>query len=118
MEGSSVTIPCVYLHKEDNLKLLWFKDSKFDENTKLFNGTIVYSNTKERPPSPEYSNRVEYITDITSKSTTEKDKWIQCNLRIADLQITDSGNYSFRFIGSEDNKYMSTAMNLTVKGEQ
>ncbi|XP_051720106.1 B-cell receptor CD22 isoform X2 [Ctenopharyngodon idella] len=116
MEGSSVTIPCVYLHKEDNLKLLWFKDSKFDDNTKLFNGTIVYSNTKERPPSPEYSNRVEYITDITSTSMTEN-KWIQCNLRITDLQTTDSGNYSFRLIGSKkENKYMSTAMNLIVKG--
>lgn len=111
-----MTIPCVYLYKEDNLKLLWFKDPQFDDKTKLFNGTIVYSNTDERPPSQNYSNRVEYITNITSK--TAKNKWIQCDLRITDLQKKDSGNYSFRFIGSENIKFMSTAMNLTVTGEQ
>ncbi|ROI15230.1 B-cell receptor CD22 [Anabarilius grahami] len=112
-EGSSVTIPCVYLYKEDNLKLLWFKDPKYDVTTQLFNGIIVYSNTDERPTSPEYKvNRVEYITDITSNM--EKGKWIQCDLRITDLKTTDSGNYSFRFLGSKKNKYMSTAMNLTV----
>ncbi|XP_048017631.1 B-cell receptor CD22 isoform X2 [Megalobrama amblycephala] len=112
-ERSSVTIPCVYFYKEDKLKLLWFKDPQFDEKTKLFNGTIVYSNTDERPTSPEYrGNRVEYITNKTSK--TEKNKWIQCDLRITDLQTTDSGNYSFRFLGSGDNKYMSKATNLTV----
>ncbi|XP_067221715.1 B-cell receptor CD22 isoform X2 [Chanodichthys erythropterus] len=110
-EGSSVTIPCSYMYK-DQLKLLWFKDPKFDDKKKKFIGTIVYSNTDERPPSQDYSNRVEYITDITSKTATNK--WIQCDLRITDLQTTDSGNYSFRFLGSGDNKYMSKAMNLTV----
>lgn len=116
-EGSSVTIPCAYFYKEDNLKLLWFKDPTFDDKTKLFNGTIVYSNADERPKSPEYrDNRVKYITNKTSNM--EKNKWIQCDLRITDLKTTDSGNYSFRFLGSKNNKYMSTAMNLTVTGEQ
>ncbi|XP_067306339.1 B-cell receptor CD22-like isoform X2 [Pseudorasbora parva] len=114
-EGSSITIPCGYLKQKEqsNLKLLWFKDPYFDTKSEMFNGTIVYSNTKERPQSPDYSNRVEYMTNLTS--TMQIKEWIQCDLRITNLQKTDSGNYSFRFIGSEKNKYMSKAMTLTVK---
>lgn len=115
-EGSSVTISCEYLKNEDNLALLWFKDPNFDELSKTFNGTIVYSNRNERPQSPGYSKRVEYITDLTS--TSKKNDWIQCNLRITDLQKTDSGNYSFRFIGLGDYKYISKNMSLKVTGEQ
>ncbi|XP_077063904.1 B-cell receptor CD22-like isoform X2 [Siphateles boraxobius] len=110
-EGSSVTIPCAYFKKEKDLKLLWFKDPNFAKDSQMFDGTIVYSNTDERPQSPDYSNRVKYITNVTS--TTKENVWIQCNLLITDLQKTDSGNYSFRFIGSKD-KYISKAMNLTV----
>lgn len=116
-EGSSVTIPCAYLKKENNLKLLWFKDQIYDEHSKKFNGTIVYSNSAERRQSPDYSNRVKYITNLSSMTNT--DDWIQCNLIITDLQKKDSGNYSFRFIGSgEKNRYMSTALSLKVTGEQ
>lgn len=98
------------------MALLWFKDPHFDQLSQTFNGTIVYSNRKERPQSPGYFNRVEYITDVTS--TSKVNSWIQCKLRITDLQKTDSGNYSFRFIGSKENKYMSKEMRLNVTGEQ
>lgn len=112
-----MTIPCAYLNKEDNLKLLWFKDPNFDKHLHTFNGTIVHSIRDERPKSPDYSNRVKYITNITSM--TKKDDWIQCNLIITDLQKTDSGNYSFRIIGSKHQyRYMSKAMSLKVTGEQ
>lgn len=114
-EGSSVTIPCSYKKpKDETYTILWFKDSIFLED-KTFNGTIVYSNTEERPQSPGYSSRVEYITDTTSPE--DQTDWIKCDLRITDLQMTDSGEYSFRFIG-KDTRYMSKALSLKVKGEQ
>ncbi|KAK7172120.1 hypothetical protein R3I93_004425 [Phoxinus phoxinus] len=111
-EGSSVTIPCAYFKKEDNLTLLWFKDSHYDTKSQMFNGTIVYSNRKERPQSPDYFNTSEYITNLTP--TAKENVWIQCDLRITDLRKTDSGSYRFRFIGSEKNKYISKAMTLIV----
>ncbi len=107
-----MTIPCSYKKtKDETYTILWFKDSIYLED-KTFTGTIVYSNTKERPQSPGYSSRVEYITD-----TTSPENWIQCDLRITDLQMTDSGKYSFRFIGKVT-RYMSNALSLKVKGEQ
>uniref|UniRef100_A0A672L229 Ig-like domain-containing protein n=1 Tax=Sinocyclocheilus grahami TaxID=75366 RepID=A0A672L229_SINGR len=82
-EGSCVTIPCVYKNlKDETCTLLWFKDPKYDEVSKMFIGTIVYSNTEERPQSPQRKHQTYY--------------WIKCDLRITDLQKTDSGNYGFR----------------------
>ncbi|XP_051965491.1 B-cell receptor CD22-like isoform X2 [Xyrauchen texanus] len=57
-----------------------------------------------------YSSRVEYIT-----YERDSDKRIKCDLRINDLQKTDSGNYSFRYISSAT-KYMSKEnMTLTIE---
>uniref|UniRef100_A0A8C1VQK7 B-cell receptor CD22 n=1 Tax=Cyprinus carpio TaxID=7962 RepID=A0A8C1VQK7_CYPCA len=114
-EGSCVTITCAYRKlKDEKYTLLWFKDPEYDNVSKMFNGTIVYSNTVERPQSPAYSSRVEYITDATSpmQQTQQNYNWIKCDLRINDLQKTDSGKYKFRTICSE--KYMSKALTLTV----
>nr|XP_055053185.1 B-cell receptor CD22-like [Misgurnus anguillicaudatus] len=111
-EGSCVTISCTYDQTQDkNLKLLWFKNPVYDNDLKMFIGSIVYSNTDDRPQSAGYSSRVEYITDKTENSTNS---WIKCDLRINDLQKTDSGNYSLRVIGSDKYKYISTPMSLTV----
>uniref|UniRef100_A0A673LVW8 B-cell receptor CD22 n=1 Tax=Sinocyclocheilus rhinocerous TaxID=307959 RepID=A0A673LVW8_9TELE len=114
-EGSCVTIPCAYKKlKDETCTLLWFKDPKYDDVSKMFIGTIVYSNIEERPQSPAYSSRVEYITDATSlkQQKHQNDHWIKCDLRITDLQKTDSGNYGFRVINSE--KFMSETLTLTV----
>ncbi|KAA0701804.1 Titin [Triplophysa tibetana] len=107
-EGSCVTISCTYEHGNDkNIKLLWFKDPVYDKT--LYTGTILYSNTADRSQSPGYSSRVEYITE---KATGYQKK---CDLKINDLQKTDSGNYNFRIIRSDvGTKYMSKAMKLTV----
>ncbi|XP_073719546.1 B-cell receptor CD22 [Misgurnus anguillicaudatus] len=111
-EASCVTISCTYYQRQDqNLKLLWFKNPVYDQKAKTFNGTIVYSNTDDRNQSAGYSSRVEYITD---KTENPRNSWIKCDLRINDLQKTDSGNYSLRVIGSDKYKYMSTPMSLTV----
>ncbi|KAL6471388.1 hypothetical protein MHYP_G00200380 [Metynnis hypsauchen] len=100
-EGSCITINCTYKAQED-LQLLWFKDPQWNETEKRFNGIIVYSNTEDRPQSPEYSSRVEYGSHSAS-----------CTLRIKDLQISDSGNYKFRYIHAKE-KYMSEAFHLTI----
>ncbi|KAI7801205.1 B-cell receptor CD22 precursor, partial [Triplophysa rosa] len=109
-EGSCVTIACTYKHGYDqNIKLLWFKDPNYDRDKKSYTGTIVYSNADDRPQSPGYSSRVEFITGKAEEAT---DYWRKCDLKINDLQKSDSGNYSFRI--DSDTKYMSKAMNLTV----
>ncbi|XP_056612039.1 B-cell receptor CD22 [Triplophysa dalaica] len=110
-EGSCVTIPCTYKHgNAKNIKLLWYKDPEYDKELKLFTGTILYSNTVDHPQSPGYSSRVEYIT---GKAEKDKDR-SKCDLKINDLQKTDSGIYTFRFIYSDNSKYMIKALNLTV----
>ncbi|XP_026137796.1 B-cell receptor CD22-like isoform X2 [Carassius auratus] len=110
-EGSSVTIPCSYKKPVDtNYTLLWFKDAIYLKY-QTFDGTIVYSNTKERPQSLHYSSRVEYITDATPEN--KQGDWIKCDLRITDLQKTDSGKYTFRLIS--DTRFMSKALSLKVK---
>ncbi|XP_052432702.1 hemicentin-2 isoform X40 [Carassius gibelio] len=110
-EGSSVTIPCSYKKPVDTkYTLLWFKDAIFIKH-QTFDGTIVYSNTEERPQSLHYSSRVEYITDATPEK--KKGDWIKCDLRITDLRKTDSGKYTFRLIS--DTRFMSKALSLKVK---
>ncbi|KAL7849082.1 hypothetical protein SRHO_G00207050 [Serrasalmus rhombeus] len=109
-EGSCITINCTYKAQED-MQLLWFKDSQWNETESKFNGIIVYSNTKDRPQSPQYSNRVEYQGGYERNKHTSHSA--SCTLRIKDLQMSDSGNYTFRFIKGE-NKYMSKPLHLTI----
>ncbi|KAK3560888.1 hypothetical protein QTP86_022881 [Hemibagrus guttatus] len=104
-EGSCVTINCKYLFKEE-MQLLWFKDPRWNDNEKRFDGTVVYSNAKERPQDPEYSDRVIFLLENNSA-------WATCSLKINDLKVTDSGNYTFRYITKAD-KFMSSVFNLTV----
>ncbi|XP_073674432.1 B-cell receptor CD22-like [Garra rufa] len=120
-EGSCVTIPCTYeKRKGKTYTLLWFQNPNYDDESKMFKGTIVYSNTEDRPQSPGYSSRVEYITDATSLTQQHNEKdMIKCDLRITDLQKTDSGNYALRMVSPAVRaqysfKYMSKVVNLTV----
>ncbi|XP_053543548.1 sialoadhesin isoform X1 [Ictalurus punctatus] len=106
-EGSCVTIKCKYKYQKE-LKLLWIKDPKWIEKEKRYDGIIVYSNTDERPQVAEYSNRVEFFNDQSSQ-------WTNCTIKIQDLKKNDSGNYTFRYIGSD--KYISNTFLLTVVGE-
>ncbi|XP_058269937.1 B-cell receptor CD22 [Hemibagrus wyckioides] len=106
-EGSCVTINCKYIFEKE-MQLLWFKNPKWNDTTKRFDGTFVYSNTKERPQDPEYSNRV-----IFHEDTAEHQTWATCTLKINDLKVKDSGIYTFRYIKGT-NKFMSSAFSLTV----
>ncbi|XP_060743822.1 B-cell receptor CD22-like [Tachysurus vachellii] len=104
-EGSCVTISCIFWFKE-NMILLWLKDPKWNATKNAFDGTVVYSNTKERPQDLQYSNRVKFIH--------EPNTWATCSLQINDLKVNDSGNYTFRYIKGND-KYLSKIFTLTVK---
>ncbi|XP_053503681.1 hemicentin-2-like [Ictalurus furcatus] len=105
-EGSCVTINCKFKY-QDGLQLLWIKDPKWIEKEKRFDGIIVYNSTDEQPQVTEYSNRVEFFNDRKQSS-----HWTNCTLKIHDLKKNDSGNYTFRYIGSE--KYISNTFLLTV----
>lgn len=106
-EGSCVTINCKYKY-QDGLQLLWIKDPKWIEKEKRYDGIIVYSSTDERPQVAEYSNRVGFFND-------QSGQWKNCTIKILDLKKNDSGNYTFRYIGSD--KYISNTFLLTVMGE-
>ncbi|XP_062873413.1 LOW QUALITY PROTEIN: B-cell receptor CD22 [Trichomycterus rosablanca] len=107
-EGSCVTITCTYTEISETL--LWFKNPEYIHSEKRFNGTIVYSNTKEHPQSTEYLNRVHFLSeDKTSEAKS-------CSLRITDLQKQDSGQYNFRYINT-NSKYMSKPMVLSITGK-
>ncbi|XP_047676773.1 B-cell receptor CD22 isoform X2 [Tachysurus fulvidraco] len=103
-EGSCVTISCSYQFQE-SMTLLWLKDPKWNATKHAFDGTVVYSNTKERPQDLEYSNRVKFFHEPIN--------WATCSLKINDLKVNDSGNYTFRYIKGSD-KYLSSAFTLTV----
>lgn len=93
------------------MQLLWFKDPRWNYTRKRFDGTIVYSNTEEWPQDPEYSDRVIFLDDTIKGNT-----WASCMLKINDLKVNDSGNYTFRYIKGT-NKYMSKIFNLRVMGK-
>lgn len=111
-EGSRVTINCKYKF-QDEMTLLWIRDPKWNQKEKRFDGTIVYSNTEERPQASEYSGRVEFVNE----NIDEKQEFSTCTLKINNLKKTDSGNYAFRLLKGS-HKYKSlNEFKLTVSGE-
>ncbi|KAG9264950.1 B-cell receptor CD22-like [Astyanax mexicanus] len=107
-EGSCVTIDCIHTNTRTYMQLFWFKDAVYNNEKKEFEGTIVYSNTEDRPHTSgrRYAHRVQYQSNANYAKAS-------CTLRINDLEKADSGNYSFRTIGSY--RYMSKHVSLTVK---
>lgn len=83
-----------------------------------YNATIIYSSSKtERPVNPQFVNRVKYVG-------SEDTKWItlsspeKCSVLIHDLKKTDSGNYSFRFVGEGNYKWVTQPFtSLIVAGK-
>uniref|UniRef100_A0A3B1J8M6 B-cell receptor CD22 n=1 Tax=Astyanax mexicanus TaxID=7994 RepID=A0A3B1J8M6_ASTMX len=108
-EGSCVTIDCIHTNTRTDKQLFWFKDAVYNKEKKIFEGTIVYSNRKDRPQTSgrHYAHRVQYQSNANYPKAS-------CTLRINDLEKADSGNYSFRTIGSYY-RYMSKHVSLTVK---
>lgn len=107
-EGSCIEIKCTVLKPVYDNQAYWFwmKDAEWTGSN--YSATIIYStNSKLRPVSRDFVGRVKYNDGSSQK---------QCSILISNLNRTDSGNYSFRYIGKL--KWATpTALNLTVTGK-
>lgn len=115
-EGSCAEIECKVTSSVDGLNANWFwmKDALWSEKNKTFNATIIYSENKSlHPVSPEFATRVKYIGSPSAGWNSHTSPKL-CSISICDLNKTDSGIYSFRFLGKE--KWVTNSVNLTVQG--
>lgn len=115
-EGSCAEIECRVTSTVDgsNANWFWMKDGLWSKKNEAYNATIIYStNRSSHPVSPEFATRVTYIGSPPAgwKSYTSPKL---CSISICDLNKTDSGNYSFRFLGED--KWVTKSVNLTVQG--
>nr|XP_046169495.1 B-cell receptor CD22 isoform X1 [Oncorhynchus gorbuscha] len=114
-EGSCITIKCTVtsLMKHEQDQWFWMKNAKWNDIMKDFTGTIVISNTKAQTPAPEFADRVKYIGSVNFGQVTQSD----CSLLINNLEKTDSGIYTFRYIGKNDKWMTEAGLNLTVEDD-
>lgn len=93
------------------------KDSNW--NGSVYIGTVIYStDTSLRPVSPDFAGRVKYIGSPSSHwQSRPQDSKILCSILICNLTTTDSGSYSFRFVGKYKEKWKTDEVNLTVTGK-
>lgn len=85
-----------------------------------YNATIIYSSSKtERPVNPQFVNRVKYVgSEDTKWKNVPSGSPEKCSVLIHNLKITDSGNYSFRFVGEGKYKWVTNPFtSLTVAGK-
>ncbi|KAM9309971.1 B-cell receptor CD22 [Pholidichthys leucotaenia] len=111
-EGSCIEIKCTVSGSKTVAGAHWFwmKDSNWTKN-QGFIATIVYSTDEsKRQIHPDYAKRVKYTgSDSLTYSSSRRPS---CSILICDLNTTDSGNYSFRFVGSK--KWVTNQVILTV----
>ncbi|XP_014842332.1 PREDICTED: B-cell receptor CD22-like isoform X2 [Poecilia mexicana] len=113
-EGSCTEIKCKpHDHRYINRDAYWFwmKDANWTKEMGFVGTTIFSSNEAERPVSPEFKNRVNYLT--SPKSVMEDPSKV-CNILICDLKKTDSGQYMFRYVLGTF-KWKTENFNLTVQ---
>lgn len=87
---------------------------------KQYNATIIYSSSEtQRPVNPKFVNRVKYVgSEDTKWETATSSSPEKCSVLIHDLNQTDSGNYSFRFVGKGEYKWVIQPFtSLTVAGK-
>ncbi|XP_047454724.1 B-cell receptor CD22 [Mugil cephalus] len=106
-EGSCVEIICkVTKSIVNNGQTYWFwmKDPVYNMTKKDFDATIIYSSQEsERPVSPDFANRTTYIDSSSWKSIPARIyDYSQCSILICNLNKTDSGNYSFRYVDKQN----------------
>ncbi|KAF7670450.1 hypothetical protein LDENG_00074480 [Lucifuga dentata] len=96
-EGSCIEIKCeVTKHYDfENGYWFWLKDSTWVNRTQLIGTTVYSTNPRDRPVSPEFVERVTYVGSSSWRHGR------QCDIRICNLQKTDAGIYTLRFIGKE-----------------
>lgn len=118
-EGSCVEITCKVIKnvKNNNGYWFWMKNANWSEEKKDFTATIIYStNTVVRPVSPDFANSVTCTgSSYPSWNAFAVGSW--CSILICNLNKTDSGNYSFRYVGNSANTWATEKVNLTVAGK-
>ncbi|XP_013130375.1 B-cell receptor CD22 isoform X1 [Oreochromis niloticus] len=105
-EGSCIKIECKVstVVNFNDAYWFWMKDPVYENQQ--YNATIIYSSSKtQRPVNPQFVNRVKYVgsEDTKWKTLSSPEK---CSVLIHDLNKTDSGNYSFRFVGEGNYKWV------------
>lgn len=107
-EGACVWIPCTYTvysgSKEELEELIVYRNYKYDEATKSFEGLILYNDTKpwKRPDPLE---RVQFLGDQRSN----------CTIHINPVLEEDDGWLGLRMI-KKNSKWM-TRINLNVSSK-
>lgn len=96
------------------------KDAQWIHSHKKFTATIIYStNNLTRPVSPNFAGRVQYVGSSSSSwnHVSEYSAKPLCSILICNLTINDNGQYSLRFIGLENNLWVTKKnVTLTVAG--
>ncbi|XP_008429444.1 B-cell receptor CD22 [Poecilia reticulata] len=113
-EGSCIEIKCKPVQPVSiNTEAYWFwmKDANWTTEMGFVGTNIFSSNEAERPVSPEFKNRVKYLSSPTSG---KRDPSEVCNILICNLKKTDSGEYMFRYILGTF-KWRTENFNLTVQ---
>ncbi|XP_068592285.1 B-cell receptor CD22-like [Cebidichthys violaceus] len=99
-EGSCIEIKCRVTNRVNAVGAywLWLKDGLW--NGTDWTGTVIYStNNIKRPVSADFADRVKYIGSPSSSWNDNSATSQKCSILICDLNKTDNGGYSFRFVG-------------------
>ncbi|MBN3325744.1 CD22 protein, partial [Atractosteus spatula] len=116
-ESSCVVVRCLFKpqnkiqYQQRSQRIIWFKDAIYNNEKKDFEGTIVFSNIIS-PVDPEFARRVEYLGDLNF--ITKAETFTPCDVKLSHLRKEDTGNYSFRYYGSNE-RWMSDKVLLIVK---
>ncbi|KAJ7989845.1 hypothetical protein DPEC_G00308710 [Dallia pectoralis] len=92
-KGSSVVIPCTFAYPPTNLleKVMWSRG-----RAHFYNGPFIYDNSTALLANK--NSKFEYVGDTRQN----------CDLKINHVELTDSGEYAFRFITNNNGKWSGT----------
>ncbi|XP_065327790.1 hemicentin-1 [Pelmatolapia mariae] len=114
-EGSCIEIKCQVLKSvtDDQASWFWMKDAVWINGS--FSATTIFSSSESKHPvNAHFAKRVKYVGSpaISWKNPPSP----LCSILIRDLNKTDTGNYSFRYVGTSSTNIWTTQpfMNLTV----
>ncbi|CAI5662093.1 unnamed protein product [Oreochromis niloticus] len=114
-EGSCIEIKCQVLKSVTDAQASWFwmKDAVWINGS--FSATTIFSSSESKHPvNAHFAKRVKYVGSLSTSWKNAPSQW--CSILIDDLNKTDTGNYSFRYVGTSQNDIWTTQpfMNLTV----
>ncbi|XP_005950371.1 B-cell receptor CD22 [Haplochromis burtoni] len=114
-EGSCIEIKCQIIKSVSDGPASWFwmKDAVWINGS--FSATTIFSSSESKHPvNAHFAKRVEYVGS-PSRSWKNPPSSL-CSILIRDLNKTDTGNYSFRYVGTSSSDIWTTQpfTNLTV----